>query len=291
MYQEHAIDPALRNVAVCTWQHSSCLASRSKVVPDACVDIVWDGARLSLAGPDTGPVEVAMRAGTQILGLRFAPGAAGTLLGVPASAVRDARVPLQELWGDDALQLEESLQRAHGPHAALREMEAALRARVSTSAAVDPVASAVAHALRPRLDLTAPHASIGSDRSPPRLQRDSLAGLQIQLAGASPLSAAADHRRWTAGAAVPTVAQLSAALGVSERQLLRRCDAAFGYGPKLLARVLRFQAFVRALRVHPQLGLAELALELGYTDQAHLAHDTAELAGQTPSQLRARWSE
>jgi transcriptional regulator GlxA family with amidase domain len=89
---------------------------------------------------------------------------------------------------------------------------------------------------------------------------------------------------------VPSVAQLSASLGVSERQLLRRCDAAFGYGPKLLARVLRFQAFVQALRVHSQLGLAELALGLGYADQAHLAHDTSELAGQTPRQLRARWA-
>ncbi|HET8939423.1 MAG TPA: helix-turn-helix domain-containing protein [Polyangiales bacterium] len=279
MYLEHAIDPTLRDVAVCTWQHSSVEASRSRVVPDACVDILWDGARLMLAGPDTRAVEVAMAAGTQVLGLRFAPGAAGALLGVPASAVRDARVPLQELWGDNALLLEASLHDAQEPRAALRLMEDMLRERVAVSTAVDRVALAVANALQPSLELA------GSPQ--PRLQRDSLAGLQVQRAGALPLSAASARL----GSSVPSVAQLAAALGVSERQLLRRCDAAFGYGPKLLARVLRFQAFVRALRVHPQLGLAELALELGYTDQAHLAHDTSELAGQTPTQLRARWSE
>ena len=107
-------------------------------------------------------------------------------------------------------------------------------------------------------------------------------GLAMSVARAL-RSAQAEHR-------LPSVAQLAAAAGVSERQLLRRCDAAFGYGPKMLARVLRFQAFVRALRGPSQLGLAELALSLGYADQAHLAHETSELAGRTPSQLRARWS-
>jgi AraC-like DNA-binding protein len=245
MYFEHTISPALQAVAACTWQHTSAVASRSRVVPDACVDIVWDGTRLNVAGPDTRPVEVELRAGTQILGLRFVPGAAGTLLGVPASAVRDARVALYELWGDSARVLQEQLQAADDPRAALSVLEAAVHARMQASAPVDPVADAVARALRPSLD---------------------------------------------GAAQVPSVAQLSAALGVSERQLLRRCDTAFGYGPKLLARILRFQSFVHALRSHADSGLAELALTLGYTDQAHLAHETAELAGQTPKQLRARWS-
>jgi AraC-like DNA-binding protein len=249
MYREYAIDPALRSVAVCTWQHTSPENSSSRVVPDACVDILWDGTRLLLAGPDTRPVEVNLGAGTQILGLRFVPGAAGALLAAPASAVRDARVPLHELWGESARRLEERLQRAHAPQAALALLEAAMRERVAESAVVDPVANAVAHALRPKLDLLA-----------------------------------------NASVPTPNVAQLSAAIGVSERQLLRRCDVAFGYGPKLLARVLRFQGFLQALRLHPQRALAELALSLGYADQAHLAHDTAELAGQTPRQLRARWS-
>jgi transcriptional regulator GlxA family with amidase domain len=82
------------------------------------------------------------------------------------------------------------------------------------------------------------------------------------------------------------VAQLARATGVSERQLLRRARSAFGYGPKLLGRILRFQAFRSALRDQPQASLAQLALALGYADQAHLTHDVAELAGVPPSQLK-----
>ena len=40
------------------------------------------------------------------------------------------------------------------------------------------------------------------------------------------------------------VAELGSALGVSERQLRRRFADAVGYGPKTLARVLRFQRFL-----------------------------------------------
>src|SRR5262249_1358201 len=43
--------------------------------------------------------------------------------------------------------------------------------------------------------------------------------------------------------------------GVSERTVRRRSIAAFGYGPKTLDRVLRFQRFLRRIRARPQLGL------------------------------------
>lgn len=246
MYLEHAARADSQRIVACTWQHTSAVSTQARVVPDACVDIVWTGAGLHVAGPDTGPVTVEVRAGTRLLGLRFVPGAAGALLGVPASALRDARAPLCELWGESAHVLEQRLHAAADTQAALSLMEAAVLERMRASAPIDPVARLVAGALRPQL------------------------------------AAAASQ--------VPSVAQLSAAIGIGERQLLRRCDAAFGYGPKLLARVLRFQAFVAALRTRPDAGLAELASLLGYTDQAHLAHDTAELAGQTPRQLRTRWA-
>jgi hypothetical protein len=40
------------------------------------------------------------------------------------------------------------------------------------------------------------------------------------------------------------VSALSSALAISESQLRRRCEAAIGFGPKTLHRVLRFQAFL-----------------------------------------------
>jgi hypothetical protein len=43
------------------------------------------------------------------------------------------------------------------------------------------------------------------------------------------------------------VRALGDTLGISERQLLRRFATAVGYGPKVLARVLRFQRFMRLI--------------------------------------------
>jgi len=77
-------------------------------------------------------------------------------------------------------------------------------------------------------------------------------------------------------------------LDLSERQLLRRCTIAFGYGPATLRRILRLQRFLAlAGETRPDRGLAELAQEAGYADQQHLARDAKAIARATPSQLVA----
>lgn len=77
-------------------------------------------------------------------------------------------------------------------------------------------------------------------------------------------------------------------VGLSERQLRRRCHAAAGYGPKTLQRVLRFQRFVRMLDAaegaQPP-DLASAAVRAGYADQAHLTRECAALSGLTPAAL------
>jgi AraC-like DNA-binding protein len=71
------------------------------------------------------------------------------------------------------------------------------------------------------------------------------------------------------------VAATAAELALGARQLHRRCLAAFGYGPKTLARVLRLQrALGLARRGVPY---AETAVRAGFADQAHLARDVREL--------------
>ena len=77
-------------------------------------------------------------------------------------------------------------------------------------------------------------------------------------------------------------------LDMSERTLRRRCHAAFGYGPKTLDRILRFQHFMRLARSPGSAGLAELAAEAGYADQPHLSRETRELAGLAPSAIVAQ---
>jgi AraC-like DNA-binding protein len=73
------------------------------------------------------------------------------------------------------------------------------------------------------------------------------------------------------------VGAIADACGLSARQLQRRCNTAFGYGPKTLARVLRLQrAVALARRGRP---FADVSATAGYADQAHLSRDVKALAG------------
>jgi len=88
-------------------------------------------------------------------------------------------------------------------------------------------------------------------------------------------------------------------IGLSLRQLRRRCHDAVGYGPKTLQRVLRFRRFVSRIDALPPdpadadlpgldlpgLDLASLAAQAGYADQAHLTRECGRLAGLTPAAL------
>ena len=82
---------------------------------------------------------------------------------------------------------------------------------------------------------------------------------------------------------------VAADIGLSMRQLRRRCHAAVGYGPKTLQRVLRFRRFVSRIDASPdgpdRLDLAAIAAEAGYADQAHLTRECGKLSGLTPAAL------
>jgi AraC-like DNA-binding protein len=106
----------------------------------------------------------------------------------------------------------------------------------------------------------------------------------------------ADHRiaflRAAAGgrcdAAPVRMRQLAARMGLSERTLRRRCMDAFGYGFKTLDRVLRFQRFFRLAARLQDRSLAELALQAGYADQAHLTREVQRMSGTTAGQFVAQ---
>jgi AraC-like DNA-binding protein len=93
--------------------------------------------------------------------------------------------------------------------------------------------------------------------------------------------------RGTGGRA--SISGLAAELGWSHRRLIARFREQIGLAPKTVARVLRFDRAVAALGSSPSRGLAEIALDCGYFDQAHLNRDFRELAGTTPTAfLRSR---
>ncbi len=89
-----------------------------------------------------------------------------------------------------------------------------------------------------------------------------------------------------------SVADACDKVGLSERQLRRRCRQSVGYGPKTLQRILRFRRFVAWTTAGPRSGtdrgLAGIAAAAGYADQAHLTRECRDLAGMTPTALMAR---
>lgn len=91
---------------------------------------------------------------------------------------------------------------------------------------------------------------------------------------------------WTAlvrtGGRIP-VNQLARHVGWSRRHLGERFRAELGLSPKTAGRVIRFDRAHTALTRPTRSGLAQIAAECGYADQAHLTREWREFAGQTPS--------
>jgi AraC-like DNA-binding protein len=191
-------------------------ATRSRILPDGCLDLIWDGRELAVAGPDPAARWDESPAGASYTALRFHRGTGPAALGIPAAELAGQVPRLADVW----------------PAAAARELTERAAGAV-TGDRVDPIGAPV-HALARR---------------------------------GAPVALMADR------------------LGLSARQLQRRCLAVFGYGPRRLGRILRM---TRALdQARAGLPLAEVAAVCGYADQAHLSRELRALGGATPASLVA----
>ncbi|MFI2415344.1 helix-turn-helix domain-containing protein [Streptomyces sp. NPDC018947] len=224
MYAERAS----RLTGAVMWTSTPAGPGPGRVLPDGCMDLLWHEGRLLVAGPDTRAYLTDGSPG-RWAGVRFSPGTAPALLGVPAHELRDRRVDLSDLW----------------PAAEARR----LTARVN--AAPDPVSGLEEAALTRAAEAGPPD---------PLLSR-----IVAALDAGRPVAATADE------------------LGIGSRRLHRRSLAAFGYGPKTLARVLRLRRALALARGGTS--LAETAARAGYADQAHMTRDVRELTGMSPARL------
>ena len=111
------------------------VAGPGRVLPDGCMDLIWMGGEVVVAGPDTRPYQVRGGRGDRYVGLRFPPGALPGLLGVPATDLRDLRVPLAEVM-DGTTALSETVAAADDPGQSLelfaREHAGASDSRTTT---------------------------------------------------------------------------------------------------------------------------------------------------------------
>jgi AraC-like DNA-binding protein len=102
-----------------------------RVLPDGCLDVIWLDGTLVVAGPDTRAyLYRPAPGGGPATGVRFAPGFGPAVLGVPADALTDARVPLADVWPARRVrELSERLAAADGAGRGA-VLEAALRDRL-----------------------------------------------------------------------------------------------------------------------------------------------------------------
>ncbi|MCF8568972.1 helix-turn-helix domain-containing protein [Gordonia sp. HY002] len=184
------------------------------VYPDGCMDLVFDGETVSVAGADTGPRFVSRRPGDLVSGVRFAPGVLPAVLGVPAGEFTDRTVPLADV--SPAL-----AQRLRTPQ------DAQAAASVAVESWIGPAVLALSRGER--------------------------------------------------------AAQTADLLGLSERQLHRRCVSAFGYGPRKLQVILRAGDAIEMLR--GGLSLSDAATAAAYADYPHLYRDIVRLTGRRPAEF------
>lgn len=215
-------------VGAVLWERSCGGPERTAIMPDGCMDLLWDGSRLFVAGPDTAARWHVSPAGATYAAVRFSGGLGPALLGVPADELRDRATNLDELWP------------AHQVRALTERVQA------------DPSMALAAWVVE---------RSARCDPDPFGLRV-----LAMARAGA-------------------TVAEMGDRLGITARQLHRRCLRLFGYGPKRLVRVMRFGRALEAIR--RGVPLADASLDCGYADQAHLSREVRSLAGTTPTGLVA----
>lgn len=238
MYLEYSPAAALAPYVDCGWVRSNAAAGSLRVMPDGCVDVfVTAEGTVTISGPATTFYD--QPAGTQgmLAGLRLRPGAAATVLGHPASELRDDQVPMDTVFGMSASSLAEDVMATNTCRQRVALLEAAL---AHYFAKVEPtVDQPVAHTIE-------------------MLRRDPAC----------------------------SVSGTASAVGLSERQLRRRFEAAVGYGPKRLGRIFRFQRLLDLIHAGGhRIRWAEVAIEAGYADQSHLINECFALAGALPTAL------
>lgn len=111
-YREYPPHPALAAHVACLWTMHARGPSAHRVLPDNCVDILWQdtGAPAFAVGMMSTSVLVPAAQPVRTVAVRFRPGAAALFLGVPLDELTDGRAALADLWGrGDTERLEDGL--------------------------------------------------------------------------------------------------------------------------------------------------------------------------------------
>lgn len=80
------------------------------------------------------------------------------------------------------------------------------------------------------------------------------------------------------------VSALSDQVGLSHKQFIERFRRAVGFTPKIYARLIRFERLIETVTPMRRVNWADVALGLGYYDQAHFNREFRDFTGATPTE-------
>ena len=153
-YREYQAAPAVARAVVCTWQGLPGWPRRMRLLPDGCLDLVWDGWHARFARPADRQVRRPVGGTALVIGIRIRPGWAAVVTGVPVSHLPEV-ADLADVWDSTAArQVAAAL--AAGDSAAARRavLTNAVASRLASSGGPDPrVLAAVSVLANPRANV------------------------------------------------------------------------------------------------------------------------------------------
>ena len=84
------------------------------------------------------------------------------------------------------------------------------------------------------------------------------------------------------------MSDLADKVNLSQRRFIQVFKNQVGLSPKLFSRVMRFQEMIKAIGQKNDIDWLDVALSVGYFDQAHFIHDFKEFSGFTPTEFLVR---
>lgn len=152
-YVEQPPAAALAGLVSSTWVQriaSDAAPYAHRNIPNGGVELLCRlGSVPQLAGPLTGVRVESLAPGSTVVGLRFHPGAAATVLGMPTSELADLVVDADALWGPEAAAVGARMAEATSPERAGALLQGLVADRLADATRPDPVVAEAVRRLMP----------------------------------------------------------------------------------------------------------------------------------------------
>jgi AraC-like DNA-binding protein len=214
-----------------------------ETLPHPNVHIVFEPDRSGIAGVHTARFSRILEGESRVFGIKFRAGGFRPFLGSSVSALANRIVPLEQVFGNDAVQ-----------------WQATMLASPDETTQI----TAAGSFLREHLPAPDPNVTLASQLVDQILQTSN-GGDGIQTVG------------------IRTVEELARRNGIGQRSLQRLFQEYVGASPKWVIRRYRLHELVERLKAGDVVDGAQAALDLGYFDQAHLINDFRSIVGYSPS--------